>query len=223
MRRIALACLVVAATAGAATADTLADCGQARNAQTRLRACSEIIASPAYGGADKALAYRNRGNARADAGANAQAVADFDQAIRLRPNDASGYAGRARARLALRDVAGAIDDYERGPAHDARLGRPPCRSRPRALRQGRSCRRRLPTSRRRFGSIRTVRARSTGAASPTAGPATWRGPSTTTQRPSPSIPSTRSPTTTAATSTRRRAARTMRSPISRRRSCSIPR
>src|SRR5207344_2823830 len=54
MRRIALACLVVAATAGAATADTLADCSQPRNAQTRLRACSEIIASPAYGGADKA-------------------------------------------------------------------------------------------------------------------------------------------------------------------------
>jgi tetratricopeptide (TPR) repeat protein len=111
MRRIAVACLVVAATAGAAAADTLADCSQPRNAQVRLRACSEIIASPAYGAADKALAYRNRGNARADAGANAQAVADFDQAIRLRPDDASGYAGRARARLALRDAAGAIDDY----------------------------------------------------------------------------------------------------------------
>jgi len=110
MRRIGLACLVVAATAGGAAADTLADCSQTRNAQAKLRACSEVIAGP-YGNDEKALAYRNRGNARADAGANAQAAADFAQAIRLRPDDASGYAGRARVRLALRDAAGAIEDY----------------------------------------------------------------------------------------------------------------
>ena len=101
MRRIGLACLVVAAaTANGAAADPLADCSQTRNAQERLRACSEIIASPTYGAADKALAYRNRGNARTDAGANAQAVADLDQAIRLRPDDASAYASSGRRRMA---------------------------------------------------------------------------------------------------------------------------
>jgi tetratricopeptide (TPR) repeat protein len=112
MKSIGLACLVIVAAASGAIADTLADCSQARNSDVKLRACSEVVAGPAYGPDDKALAYRNRGNARADAGASAQAVADFDQAIRLRPNDASGYAGRARARLALRDVAGTIEDYD---------------------------------------------------------------------------------------------------------------
>jgi len=111
MRRIGLACLVIAAATGGAFADTLSDCSQGSNAAVRLRACSEVIAGSAYGAADKAMAYRNRGNARADAGANAQAAADFDQAIRLRPDDASGYAGRARARLALRAVDGSIEDY----------------------------------------------------------------------------------------------------------------
>ena len=111
MRRIGLACLFVAAAGSGAFADALADCSRGRNSEVKLRACSEVIAGSAYGAADKALAYRNRGNARADAGANAQAVADLDQAIRLRPDDASAHAGRARARLGMRDVAGAIDDY----------------------------------------------------------------------------------------------------------------
>lgn len=111
MRRIGLACLVVTAGASGAFGDTIADCNQSRNAALRLRACSEIIDGTVYTTADKALAYRNRGNSRADAGANAEALADFDQAIRLRPDDASGRAGRARARLALRDVDGAIEDY----------------------------------------------------------------------------------------------------------------
>jgi tetratricopeptide (TPR) repeat protein len=111
MRRIGLACLVLAAAANGAVADMLADCSQGRNSDIRLRACSEVIASPAYGAADKALAYRNRGNARADAGANTQAVTDLDQAIRLRPDNAFGYAGRARARLAMRNTTGAIEDY----------------------------------------------------------------------------------------------------------------
>jgi tetratricopeptide (TPR) repeat protein len=111
MRRVGLACLVIAAAASGAVADTIADCTLGRNSDVRLRACSEIISSPTHGPEDKALAYRNRGNARADAGAASQAVADFNEAIRLRPDDASGYAGRGRARLALGDSAGAVADY----------------------------------------------------------------------------------------------------------------
>ena len=110
VRCIGLACLVVVAANGA-IADTLADCSRGRNPDVRLRACSEVIASSTYGSDEKALAHRNRGNARADAGAAAQAVADFSESISLRPDDASSHAGRGRARLALRDVAGAIADY----------------------------------------------------------------------------------------------------------------
>jgi tetratricopeptide (TPR) repeat protein len=111
MRRIALACFAVAVAAGQAVADPLADCSKGRNAEVRLRACSEVIAGSAFSPDDKAAAYRNRGNARADAGAAAEAIADLSEAIQLRPSDAASHAGRGRARLALGDVLGTIADY----------------------------------------------------------------------------------------------------------------
>jgi nucleotide-binding universal stress UspA family protein len=52
-------------------ADPLADCSRGRNAEVRLRACSEV----------KVVAYRNRGNARADAGTAAKAIADFRDSL----------------------------------------------------------------------------------------------------------------------------------------------
>ena len=111
MRGIALACFLLVCGAGPASADALADCNQGRNAELRLRACSQIIAGASYSPEQKAVAYRNRGNTRADAGANSQALADFNEAIRLQPKAVGAYAGRARARLALRDVDGAVADY----------------------------------------------------------------------------------------------------------------
>jgi tetratricopeptide (TPR) repeat protein len=111
MRRIALASVAVAVAASQAMADPLADCSRGRNAEVRLRACSEVIASSAFGPDDKAVAYRNRGNARADAGAAPQAIADFSEAIKLRPNDAASHAGLARAKVSLGDISGAVADY----------------------------------------------------------------------------------------------------------------
>jgi tetratricopeptide (TPR) repeat protein len=111
IRTLSGACLALAIATGTAHADAVADCNQAREAQLRLHACSEIIAGSGYGATEKALAYRNRGNVRADAGAQRHALADFDEAIQLRPNDAAGYASRAPVRLALRDFDGAIADY----------------------------------------------------------------------------------------------------------------
>jgi tetratricopeptide (TPR) repeat protein len=109
--RIVVASFCLGITAHPALAESLSDCSQAGNADLRLRACSAIIASTAATLEDKATAYRNRGNARADAGANEQAMADFDQAIALRPGDTANYSGRARAKLGLRDIRGAIADY----------------------------------------------------------------------------------------------------------------
>ena len=111
LRKLGFAYLAIA-TATGASADTLADCGQGRNAELRLRACSEVIAGSSYTVDDRLLAYRNRGHARADAGASAEAVVDFSEAIKLRPNDASSHAGRGRAKLALGDATGAIADYD---------------------------------------------------------------------------------------------------------------
>src|SRR5688572_1191855 len=111
MRRIGLASLAMAVVASQAIADPLADCSRGRNAEVRLRACSEVIAGSAFGPDEKAVAYRNRGNARADAGAAAEALGDFAESIKLRPNEAASHAGRGRARLTLGDIPGAIADY----------------------------------------------------------------------------------------------------------------
>lgn len=109
--RLAVACSLLCLGAGAAVADPLADCNHGRSGDIRMRSCTQVIGGADFGPEEKALAYRNRGNARADAGASAQAIADFSEAIRLRPNDAAGHAGRARARLAVRDIDGAVADY----------------------------------------------------------------------------------------------------------------
>jgi tetratricopeptide (TPR) repeat protein len=110
-KTIALACLCIFAISATALADRLGDCTQTRDAQLRVRACSEIIASSTASTEQKALAYRTRGNARVDAGATAQALADLSEAIRLLPDEVSGYTGRGRARLAVRDLDGAVADY----------------------------------------------------------------------------------------------------------------
>jgi tetratricopeptide (TPR) repeat protein len=109
--RLALGTVALCLGAAVVVADQLSDCSRGRSAASRLSACTAVIEGDAYSPDEKALAYRTRGNARADAGAGVQAVADFTQAITLRPDDASGYAGRARARLGLRDLDGAIADY----------------------------------------------------------------------------------------------------------------
>ncbi len=41
------------------------------------------------------------------------AIKDFDEAIRLRPGDASSYRARAQARMATGNHAAAIEDYDR--------------------------------------------------------------------------------------------------------------
>jgi tetratricopeptide (TPR) repeat protein len=111
IKRAGLTVAVLSATAVAAFAQPVADCSKGRNPEIRMRACTEIIKGPGFSAEEKASAFRNRGNARADAGAGEQAVTDFTEAIRLVPDNASAYAGRARARLALRDLDRAIADY----------------------------------------------------------------------------------------------------------------
>jgi tetratricopeptide (TPR) repeat protein len=110
LRQIGLACLVVVA-ATAAVANKIDDCRQGRNSESSVRACSDVIAGAGYSADERALAYQRRGNARVDAGAGAQAVADFNEAIRLRPNEPAAYSDRARAKLSVQDISGAIADY----------------------------------------------------------------------------------------------------------------
>jgi tetratricopeptide (TPR) repeat protein len=111
MCRTGFALTVLIFSAAGAGADTLADCTQRGNAELQLRSCSEVVRDPAVEIDVKARAYHSLGRARSDAGAGIQAVADFTEAIRLRPGEPTGYAGRGRARLLVRDIDGAIADF----------------------------------------------------------------------------------------------------------------
>ena len=108
---LGLAFVVTLVSTNALRAEAIADCNQLRDQRLLMRACSDIIEGSGYSVKERAVAYRNRGNARADAGANAEALADFDQAIVLRPDDSGGFAGRARVHVALKNLDAAIVDY----------------------------------------------------------------------------------------------------------------
>lgn len=93
-----------------ALADALSDCRTASRPEARLAACSEVIGG-AYSAEQKAIAYRNRGRARTEAGALDAAIADLGEAIRLAPGDVQAYLYRAQARMGRGDSDGAIADY----------------------------------------------------------------------------------------------------------------
>lgn len=109
-RKMVAALLFVVAGPQPAAADLMHECGQ-QWSSVQLRACTEIITGPGFDAEAKALAYRHRGDARTDAGAFQEAIADFSNSIGLRPDDALSFAGRARAEFSIGNFAGAIDDY----------------------------------------------------------------------------------------------------------------
>lgn len=113
MRHFAWAIAVVSLPlfASPVMAGPVEDCALGRNAQLRLKSCSEVIAAPGFANDEKARAYRVRAGLRLEAGAAADSVADFTQAMRLVTPDSVVLSGRARARLVLGDSAGALADY----------------------------------------------------------------------------------------------------------------
>jgi tetratricopeptide (TPR) repeat protein len=73
--------------------------------------CTTVISSGKYAGAERAWAYYNRGNAYRAKGENDRAIVDYDEAIRLDPDDPDSYNERCWTRaLADRDLRGALFD-----------------------------------------------------------------------------------------------------------------
>lgn len=95
----------------AAYADTITDCREAARSETRISACTEIIKSADFGPDQKVAAYISRGEGHRDAGAIRSALDDFNEAIRLRPDNGSAFAGRARVKFIGRNWIGAMADY----------------------------------------------------------------------------------------------------------------
>src|SRR5260370_39038320 len=61
---------------------------------TGIVGCTAIIDAPGGTARDRALAFNNRGNARYRKGDYDHAIEDYDQAIKLDPNEPTAYDGR---------------------------------------------------------------------------------------------------------------------------------
>ena len=106
-----LAAIALLGLLSAARADEVADCARAADPEARVRACTAIVSGTAFGPEQKAVAYRNRGRARVEAGALDVAIADLDQALQLNAADHQAFTYRALARTGRGDIDGAIADY----------------------------------------------------------------------------------------------------------------
>jgi tetratricopeptide (TPR) repeat protein len=87
-------------------ADDKSDCRTGKDADVRIKACSALIQSDAK----DATAYHNRGAALQSKGDLDKALADYDQAISLKPDYASAYDSRARIFVAKGDYTRAVAD-----------------------------------------------------------------------------------------------------------------
>ncbi len=111
--RIVIGAAAVGLTLGAsaAQANRLQDCKESRINEVRIIACSEVIADTAAPLAARVEAYRTRADAYVDRAAYQDAIADYSEALRLKPDDGAASFGRGQARLALNQTDGAISDF----------------------------------------------------------------------------------------------------------------
>jgi tetratricopeptide (TPR) repeat protein len=109
-KRLLLAAAVLALGATAAQADRLADCKESRIGAVRIIACSEVIDAKTTTPAVLVAAHRARAEAYAERAAYNDAIADYSEALRLKPDDGDSFYGRGQARLAINQTDGAISD-----------------------------------------------------------------------------------------------------------------
>ena len=114
MRILSLITLVlfVSSLAAPARAGMVEDCSQELDRGLGISGCTAVIRSGQYSGKNLAAAYSNRGGAYFSLGDHARAIEDYDQALRLDPDDTVAYSNRGRAYDNLGEYRRAIQDYD---------------------------------------------------------------------------------------------------------------
>lgn len=108
----AIACVLASVGAVAATPDQIATCNAPGvAAETRLAACTAVIADTAQANDVRAEAYSSRGMVHDDAEDYEAAIADYNEALKIVPQDASVLVLRGNAYDAIGESQKAIDDY----------------------------------------------------------------------------------------------------------------
>jgi tetratricopeptide (TPR) repeat protein len=85
-------------------------------------ACTSLIESRKLDGEDLAEAYVNRGNAYRNMRQFAQAIQDYDQALKLNPEDAETFYNRGAAKKAIGDEAGGEADMKKSRELNPEIG-----------------------------------------------------------------------------------------------------
>lgn len=83
-----------------------------KNRDQAIAACNRIIADKTTSVTNRAYTFNNRGVVYGDMGNYDRAIADYDQAIRLKPNDADSFINRAITYRKKGDYDRAIADYD---------------------------------------------------------------------------------------------------------------
>jgi len=108
---VALTCLC--AGLRAATETDRRDCASHNNAETRIAACTRLIEDKASAPSVLTLAYRNRGTTYGNKGLHELANFDFNDALKLSPDDQVSLYGRGRSFLLMGRHDRAVDDLSR--------------------------------------------------------------------------------------------------------------
>src|SRR5687767_3464904 len=110
---VVAAATLVATPASAQIADLQRACANpAAPADARIRSCTTILEMRKVSPEIRAHAYNGRGNALSAKQEFDRAIADYGEALRLRPNDAVTYYNRGSAWHGKRDYDRAIADYD---------------------------------------------------------------------------------------------------------------
>lgn len=110
---LALAALLLACAASSgASSNTIAECFSENN-ERRIAGCSELIENPYLDAGTKSLAYAMRALALSLEGSLAEALPDYDMAIRLDPSSAMALNNRAWVLYKLNRLSEGLTDVER--------------------------------------------------------------------------------------------------------------
>ncbi len=101
------------ALAAPARAGISEDCVQIDDPDLKVGGCTAVIRSGEWSGKNLSWAYNNRGYAFSDLGEHRRAIEDYDQALRLDPDNALAYNNRGYAYDDLGEYRRAILDYDK--------------------------------------------------------------------------------------------------------------